>query len=434
MQRRMLSATILLTLLASVLTWWMLRRQLAPLTTAAGTLAAMSTSEQPPRPLPITRQDEIGQVIGGFNSLLLTLAQREEALKRSERKFLDILENVEAYLYLKDTQGRYTFANRTMRRLCGVSMEGIVGKTDDVFLDPDTVAQLQANDRKVLEQGMTLKTEETVFNLATGTTSVHLSVKLPLRNEEGDIYALCGISTDITDIRKQEAKRLADEAAHRGALVREVHHRIKNNLQGITGMLRQFTAAHPESTDVINQAINQVHSIAVLHGLQGRKSMDTVRLCELTSAIAGDVQAVWQVPILIDIPPRWIAGIVAESEAVPMALVINELIVNAVKHGGKASGQVHVTLRKGDRPEVILVSIENAGRLHPGTEQVPGHHIGLHLVNSLMPRHGVTLTREQHDATVITRLYVEPPVVTLEQKEFHESEQHNTASSPLAGR
>ncbi len=554
MLRRMLLATMVLTLAAGALTWWTIRRQLAPLMTAAGTLAAMSASERPPQPLPVTRRDEIGQVIGGFNRLLVALAQREDALKRNERKFLDILENVDAYIYLKDINGRYLFANRAMRRMRGVGVDGMVGSTDDAFLDPKTVEQLRANDRQVLENGTTLKTDETVVHRTTGTTAIYLSVKLPLRNDVGAIYALCGISTDITERKKieeerriaaiafecqegmlvlddqlkilrvnhaftqitgysreevegrisvlaradlrpsvtwdaawdqvqrtgswqgdlwhtrkngedylcrttitvvrdetgkishfvgnftdatdlylQEKKRLQHEAAHRNALVREVHHRIKNNLQGITGLLRQFAAVHPETREPLNQAISQVRSVAVLHGLQGRKSMDTVRLCELTSAIADDVQAVWQVPIHVDIPPQWVAGVVAENEAVPMALVINELIVNAVKHGGKAHGQVQVRLRKGERPEVILVAIENTGELRPTADATPDQHIGLHLVSSLMPRHGVTLTREQCCTTVITRLHVEPPVVTLEPMEIHDPEQHNAAPPPFAG-
>lgn len=554
LQERMLLATVTLTFLACALTWWTLRRHLTPLSDAASRLATMSSSTLPLQPLPITRNDEIGQVIGGFNGLLATLAQREDALKRNERKFLDILENIEAYIYLKDLNGRYLFANRAMRRKRGVGSEGIVGSTDDAFFDSKTVEQLHANDRQVLENGITLKTDETVFNPATGATAIYLSVKLPLRNDEGDIYALCGISTDITERKKieeerriaaiafecqegmlvlddqlkilrvnhafteitgysheevegrtsvfaradlrpsmtwdaawnevqrsgswrgdlwhtrkngedylcrttmtavrdengkishfvgnftdatdlylQEKKRLQLEESHRNSLVREVHHRIKNNLQGITGLLRQFAAAHPETREPLDQAISQVHSVAVLHGLQGRKSADTVRLCELTSAIAGNVQAMWQIPIHVDIPPQWVAGIVAENEAVPMALVINELIVNAVKHGGKAHGQVQVRLRKGERPDVIQVAIENVGELRPTMDATPDQHIGLHLVHSLMPRHGVTLPREQSCTTVITRLQVEPPVITLEPMETHDSEQYNATPSPLAG-
>ncbi len=70
MQQRLLLATIFFTLLVGGLTWWMLRRQLAPMFAAARTLAALADTNQPPQPLPITRPDEIGQLIGGFNRLL----------------------------------------------------------------------------------------------------------------------------------------------------------------------------------------------------------------------------------------------------------------------------------------------------------------------------------------------------------------------------
>jgi diguanylate cyclase (GGDEF)-like protein/PAS domain S-box-containing protein len=85
MQERMWITTVFLTLLAGGLTWWMLRRQLSPMLAAVRTLAAWSDTHQPPQPLPMTRQDEIGELIGGFNRLLSTLAQRENALIESER-------------------------------------------------------------------------------------------------------------------------------------------------------------------------------------------------------------------------------------------------------------------------------------------------------------------------------------------------------------
>jgi len=83
MLQRALLATILLTLLVGGLTWWMLRRQLAPMLATVKTLATLSDTDLPPQPLPISRQDEIGDLIGGFNRLLETLRQREEALRES---------------------------------------------------------------------------------------------------------------------------------------------------------------------------------------------------------------------------------------------------------------------------------------------------------------------------------------------------------------
>jgi PAS domain S-box-containing protein len=86
MQIRILLSTIVLTLLMGVLTWWMLGRQLAPMLAAAKTLANLSQANQPPQPLPITRDDEIGELISGFNRLLATLGKRDAALQASEQR------------------------------------------------------------------------------------------------------------------------------------------------------------------------------------------------------------------------------------------------------------------------------------------------------------------------------------------------------------
>ena len=81
LRQHVLFAAFLFTALAGGLTWWMLRRQLAPIAATAKALFARSDAGQPPQPLPITRDDEIGDLIGGFNRLLEMLAGREEALR-----------------------------------------------------------------------------------------------------------------------------------------------------------------------------------------------------------------------------------------------------------------------------------------------------------------------------------------------------------------
>ena len=83
-QHRMLWATLLLTVLTGALTRWMLQRQFAPMLSAAHTLTRLASQNLPVKALPITRRDEIGAMIGGFNHLLETLGQREAALVDSE--------------------------------------------------------------------------------------------------------------------------------------------------------------------------------------------------------------------------------------------------------------------------------------------------------------------------------------------------------------
>jgi two-component sensor histidine kinase len=225
-----------------------------------------------------------------------------------------------------------------------------------------------------------------------------------------------GNITDATDRKMQEQKRLRHEAAHRNTLVSEVHHRIKNNLQGITGLLRQFAQHHPETAEPINQAVGQMQGISVIHGLQGREDASSVRLCELTGAIAEEVQNLWQTPVTVDIPPAWLPCVIAEKEAVPIALVLNELIVNAVKHGGKAQGDVNITLRKGPAPDMVRIKIANVGQLSATGKKAGTSHSGLQLIAALMPPHGARIVSEQHGPNVITLLELEPPVVSPELK------------------
>jgi PAS domain S-box-containing protein len=130
----------------------------------------------------------------------------ERHLKSSEARLLTILDNVDGYIYLKDRQGRYLFANRPVRELWHAEMADVVGRGDEQFFDAVTAANIRRNDRRVLEGGETLHAEEVNSVPSTGQTAVYQSTKLPLRHEDGGIYALCGISIDIT-----ERKRIEDE-------------------------------------------------------------------------------------------------------------------------------------------------------------------------------------------------------------------------------
>ena len=131
--------------------------------------------------------------------IALGRSRADQALRESEKLLSDILENVSAYIYVKDTQGRYLFANGLLRKLFDAPLEEIVGYDDYKFFDADTAASRREDDLRVLQNGETLQAEETNLNILTGLTAVYLSVKLPLRHEDGTIYALCGISTDITE-------------------------------------------------------------------------------------------------------------------------------------------------------------------------------------------------------------------------------------------
>ena len=137
MQRRMLYATLLLTLIAGSLCWWLLKHQLSPMLAAVDALADMSTAKQSPYPLPIVKQDEIGQLIGGFNDLLETLAKREEALKESEALQGTLLSSMLAGVIIVDPATRaIESVNRAAATMFGAPVATIIGKRCHAFLCP----------------------------------------------------------------------------------------------------------------------------------------------------------------------------------------------------------------------------------------------------------------------------------------------------------
>ena len=99
-QKHILLAAIMMTLLAGGLTWWSLRRLLAPMLDTVTALVAMVASNKQPQPLPILRQDEIGQLIGSFNDLLYSLSQQRIALKESEELFSGMFSRHSAVMLL----------------------------------------------------------------------------------------------------------------------------------------------------------------------------------------------------------------------------------------------------------------------------------------------------------------------------------------------
>ncbi len=131
MQQRMLIATVFLTLLAGGLTWWILRREFLPMLDTVNALSRLSESSQPPQPLPIIRQDEIGDLIGEFNRLVGTLAQREEALRDSEDTFRKLFEASSDAILLLDGNATFVKCNQRALDMLKISREKLLALTLD---------------------------------------------------------------------------------------------------------------------------------------------------------------------------------------------------------------------------------------------------------------------------------------------------------------
>ena len=129
----------------------------------------------------------------------------EREMAAREERERAILDNTRAVIYVKDVDGRYQFVNRRYGELFELERGETIGKTDEELFPSEHARQFSRNDRHVCETGETITVEEVVPH-ADGEHT-YVSVKFPLRNGEGRISAIAGISTDITDqLRSKETE------------------------------------------------------------------------------------------------------------------------------------------------------------------------------------------------------------------------------------
>ncbi|MDO8607941.1 MAG: ATP-binding protein [Phaeospirillum sp.] len=171
MQRRMLLATLLLTLLAGGLTWWVLQRQLSPMSDTVEALVTMSETNQPLRPLPISRQDEIGRLIGGFNHLLETLDQRGAALKDKNEALERSNAELESFAYVASHDLREPLRNVTaFSTMLARRLEGRLDNDEQDLLTiiTDAASRMDALVRDLLEVSRVGQGERTIQPVALG--------------------------------------------------------------------------------------------------------------------------------------------------------------------------------------------------------------------------------------------------------------------------
>ena len=199
MQRRTLLLTFFMTLLASGLTWWVLRRQLAPIHVVVKTLASQQNTSQLPQPLPIIRPDEVGELIGAFNRLLKTLTNREDALTEVKELFTLFVRNSPIYAYIKEITPsgiRVIQASENFQEMVGIPGSKMIGKMMIDLFPAEFAGKINSDDQAVVSKGEVLKIDEELNGRYYSTIKFPLAVR--------DKVFLAGYTIDITELKRAE--------------------------------------------------------------------------------------------------------------------------------------------------------------------------------------------------------------------------------------
>lgn len=359
----------------------------------------------------VIKRDANGKALRvvGTNADLTERKQMELALQASRDDLEATLQAMPDLLFEMDLDGRYLAHKADHAELLVAPAEALIGKRVTDVLPAAAAATCMAALQEANAAGVS-KGKQFELELPVGRRYFELSVARKAA-VQGDTVRFIVLSRDITERQRAQAQKEADALALRDSLVREVHHRIKNNLQGIVGLLRESAHRYPQTEEPIARVVGQVQSIALIHGLQGKTPQEQVCLCELTRAVAVGVASLYGANIAVDIQNELDGFMLAEKEAVPIALVLNELLLNAVKHGDLALAGVQVVLRAAPAPWRVSVCVVNGGHWQPrGTQG----HIGMQLVDNLLPRVGAQLTRAIRNSCIYTTLKLGAPVISPE--------------------
>ena len=167
--------------------------------------------------------------------------QRTRKLAESEQVMRAVLNHSPAIIYLKDLQGQYLMVNRIWCEVTGNTAERAIGATDFDILPADLAEEFTANDRQVTEHGSPVQSEDHLPQ-ADGKTHTYRSFKFPVSDPAGEIFALGGISTDITDLihmqnELEQARAIAENASSaKSNFLANMSHEIRTPMNAIIGM------------------------------------------------------------------------------------------------------------------------------------------------------------------------------------------------------
>ena len=324
--------------------------------------------------------------------------QARAKAEAAETRFRGLLESAPDGIVSVDQEGRIVLLNSQVERMFGCSREELLGQPIEILI-PERFRTAHVGHRSRYHSAPTTRPMGAGLDLVARRQDgsefpVEISLS-PLNTDDGTLVT--SVIRDITPRKRAEEERvqlLASEREKSEQLklaIREAHHRIKNNLQAISDLLYlELTAgdgASPE--DALRDSIERVQAIATVHDLLTQD--EDVRVVDARAVMDRLVPMVLHssglhpdaVAVQMDVQPVPLSS----KRATVLALIVNELVSNAVKHAGKNGAVIDLDISLRQDSEELVLRVRDNGPGLPEEFSLDTHsHVGLDVVRILAER------------------------------------------------
>lgn len=306
------------------------------------------------------------------------------SIQHSEQKFKALVQEGFDLIAVVDEGGRYTFVSPAARKVLDLEPEELIGSSVIEYIHPDDQDRLR---------GL----------LGTIETGEHVEIApFRYRNRQGDWLWIESVVTnklenpaikgyvinsqDVTDEIIYQ-KELEESLKEKETLLAEIHHRVKNNLAIITSMmqLQAIKSDKPELHESLQVAQQRIHTIATIHELlYSSESLSYIEFGENITQLVRSIEYIYSGENAINLVVDVEAVPININQAIPCALMVNELVTNAYKHAFKPGQEGTITVELREKKGNVILNIFDNGIGLPDDFRVKStSSIGMTLIHLL---------------------------------------------------
>ena len=334
--------------------------------------------------------DNKGNIVGisGITRDITESKKAEIALKESEEKYRTLFESDPDYTILLSLDGFLLDVNTAATEIIGISREELIGKKFvDLTIFPPEDISFHIEKFSNFSRGQRIKPYEARIYDKNGSIR-WIEITITAIRTDNSISFILIICSDITE-RKMAENEIKASLKEKDVLLKEIHHRVKNNMQIISSLLnlqKQYVE-EDEAVDVLIESQNRVKSMAMVHEkLYQSRDLTKINVPEYISKLIKDLFFSYAIKEEEIKPILNIENLVLNMEtAIPCGLIINELISNSLKYAFPPGrkGKIFVSLQEKNNKFELKIGDDGIG-LPKGLDFKKTGSLGLQLVNSLV--------------------------------------------------